>query len=89
MTCPASSRICARPPSLCHQGGGIGYDFSTLRPKARRSMRGSDASGPLSFMDVVGRDVGRTSWRRLSPRRDDGNDALRHPDIEAFIEAKH
>src|SRR3546814_7177920 len=35
------------------QGGGIGYDFSTLRPKgAVVHGIGADASGPLSFMDV-------------------------------------
>ncbi len=35
------------------QGGGIGYDFSSLRPKGAlvRGV-GADASGPLSFMDV-------------------------------------
>ena len=35
------------------QGGGIGYDFSTLRPKGS-AVKGvsADASGPLSFMDV-------------------------------------
>ena len=35
------------------QGGGIGYDFSSLRPKgAAVKGVGADASGPLSFMDV-------------------------------------
>ena len=35
------------------QGGGIGYDFSTIRPKgARVKGVGADASGPLTFMDV-------------------------------------
>jgi ribonucleoside-diphosphate reductase alpha chain len=35
------------------QGGGIGYDFSTLRPKgAAVKGVGADASGPLTFMDV-------------------------------------
>jgi ribonucleoside-diphosphate reductase alpha chain len=35
------------------QGGGIGYDFSTIRPKGAAVMGvAADASGPLSFMDV-------------------------------------
>ena len=36
------------------QGGGIGYDFSTLRPKgAPVKGVGADASGPLSFMKAL------------------------------------
>ncbi|HLS19378.1 MAG TPA: ribonucleotide reductase N-terminal alpha domain-containing protein, partial [Paracoccaceae bacterium] len=35
------------------QGGGIGFDFSTIRPRgAKVAGVGADASGPLSFMDV-------------------------------------
>ena len=38
--------------ALTMQQGGIGYDFSTLRPKGAGKGVGADASGPLSFMDV-------------------------------------
>ncbi len=71
------------------QGGGIGYDFSTLRPKGApvRGV-GADASGPLSFMDVwdsMCRTIMSAGSRRgamMAVMRCD------HPDIEAFIEAK-
>lgn len=71
------------------QGGGIGYDFSTLRPKGAE-VKGvaADASGPLTFMDVwdaMCRTVMSAGSRRgamMATMRCD------HPDIEAFIEAK-
>ena len=71
------------------QGGGIGYDFSTLRPKgAPVKGVGADASGPLSFMDVwdaMCRTIMSAGYRRgamMATMRCD------HPDIEAFVEAK-
>src|SRR5260221_11442818 len=71
------------------QGGGIGYDFSTLRPKgAPVKGVGADASGPLSFMDVwdaMCRTIMSAGHRRgamMATMRCD------HPDIENFIEAK-
>jgi len=71
------------------QGGGIGYDFSTIRPKgAMVHGVGADASGPLSFMDVwdaMCRTIMSAGYRRgamMATLRCD------HPDIEAFIEAK-
>ncbi len=71
------------------QGGGIGYDFSTLRPKGApvRGV-GADASGPLSFMDVW--DAMCRTIMSAGHRRGAMMGTLRcdHPDIEAFIEAK-
>ncbi|WP_224813824.1 adenosylcobalamin-dependent ribonucleoside-diphosphate reductase [Hasllibacter sp. MH4015] len=71
------------------QGGGIGYDFSTIRPKgAAVSGVAADASGPLSFMDVwdaMCRTIMSAGSRRgamMATMRCD------HPDIEDFIAAK-
>ncbi len=71
------------------QGGGIGYDFSTLRPKgALVHGVGADASGPASFMDVW--DAMCRTIMSAGSRRGAMMATLRcdHPDIEAFIDAK-
>src|SRR5579871_2984615 len=71
------------------QGGGIGHDFSTLRPNgAPVKGVGADASGPLSFMDVW--DAMCRTIMSAGSRRGAMMATLRcdHPDIEAFIEAK-
>ncbi len=71
------------------QGGGIGVDFSTLRPRASPAdATGGVASGPVSFMDL---------WNQMSdtvtgvgPRRGAmmGTLSCEHPDIADFVEAK-
>jgi len=71
------------------QGGGIGYDFSTLRPKGS-GVKGvaADASGPVSFMEVW--DAMCRTIMSAGSRRGAMMATLRvdHPDIEDFIEAK-
>src|SRR6185369_3010547 len=71
------------------QGGGIGHDFSTLRPQgAPVKGVGADASGPLSFMDVwdaMCRTIMSAGSRRGAMM---GTMRCDHPDIEAFIDAK-
>jgi ribonucleoside-diphosphate reductase alpha chain len=71
------------------QGGGVGYDFSTLRPRGTRAAGvGAIASGPVSFLrvwDSMCATVLSTGSRRgamMATLRCD------HPDIEVFIDAK-
>ena len=71
------------------QGGGVGYDFSLLRPAGDPVASGGVASGPVAFMKVwdtmssVLVSTGARTGAMMGVLRCD------HPDIEAFVTAKH
>src|SRR6056300_21013 len=72
------------------KGGGIGYDFSKLRPRGDHiKSLDSKSSGPISFMqvfDAVCQTIASSGHRRGAQM---GVLRIDHPDIEAFITAKN
>jgi len=72
------------------RGGGIGYDFSRLRPRGDRiKSLESKASGAVSFMgifDAVCQTIASSGHRRGAQM---GVLRIDHPDIEQFITSKH
>ena len=72
------------------RGGGIGYDFSKIRPRGDRIVSlDSKSSGPVSFMqifDAVCQTIASSGHRRGAQM---GVLRIDHPDIEQFITAKN
>ena len=71
------------------EGGGVGYDFSSLRPNGFPTAHsGGTASGPVSFMKIW--DAMSATMQSTGSRRGAMMGVLRgdHPDIEAFVTAK-
>lgn len=78
--------------STLQQGGGMGNDYSTIRPRGAKLVRtgeGAQASGPVSFMQIT--NTTSNTIKSAGARRGANMSTLicTHPDIMEFIRCKH
>ena len=82
-------QVATEAAKTMQMGGGVGYDFSSIRPKGSRiKSLGSQASGPVSFMgimDAICKTIASAGHRRGAQM---GCLRIDHPDIMEFITAK-